>query len=818
MRKLNIYSFILALFLSACSNTTTKNKPIQQENNNTIQQENNNTVPRENNNTTPQENNETNVSIHLTINEILASNKNTIQDPNFQKYSDYIELYNDDNKSIDISGFGMSDKDAGDIWRFPASTTIAGKGFLLVWADKKDTALHSNFKLSADGEQVILYDKDNNIIDKFVFAKQYEDIAIGKKINGDIIYLQPTPNQDNNETENELDPSIDSNSSGDVYINELMASNTYTAMNDDFTDFSDWIELYNSSNQDKNISGYKLSDDPDKTDWSIPNDTIIPAKGYMIFWADKKETKRHTNFSLSSKGEELLLYNSNGQLIDSVTFPKQQGDISYGRHKDSKLWGYMEPSFAQKNSHWHSDSNRTDPSTLSHEGGFYDSNITVSITQDSADEIYFTLDGSTPSRSSTPYTNPLNIRQTTVLKTISYQNTLLPSKVNTNTYFISVDSILPIVSISMNSDYLYDDMYGIYTDGTNGISKMSCGEGSEPKNFLQAWERPSVVEYYDENKNSIFSIGLDIEISGQCSRFHPKKHLSFETNSKYGQKSIKYTFYPTKPQVDKVKDFKLRGGEGGFMLRDLLSVMLTESGILDIDYQAYKAVRMFMNGEYWGVYNIREKKGKDYLKSNYPDIDEKNLDIIGNGIKSGDKIEYNNLHTYIQEHNLSIEANYQHILTRIDEANFIDYMIIMTYSGNSDWGENNFRVWRERKTDEKWRWMLDDLDYGFIRPSYNTFDIATRPGMMMTDLFIGLLKNETFKNKFINRYNTLLDTLFSAQNVLQQIDILVDERRIYMNLEDKWGINLSRFDNDVQRIRDFATARVPEVRAQLGDL
>lgn len=604
-----------------------------------------------------------------------------------------------------------------------------------------------------------------------------------------------------------------------IYINEFLANNNTNKMDSDFYAFSDWIELYNNSNQNVNISGYGLSDDQTKTPWKIPSDTIIPAHRYIIFWADKKNTGLHTNFSLGRKGEEVILYDASGKIIDRIKYTKQKADISYGRD-NSGLWEYMEPTYQAKNKTGVLTTKRSSLPQFSIKGGFYNSPQTITISTEDGGEIHYTTDGSFPTKNSPKYSHPLSFSETTTLRAVGYKDGLIKSKDQTMTYFINWDTSLPVVSLSTDPKYFFDDTVGIYVTGTNGRPLLECrNTETEKHNYAQDWQRPVHIEYYNEQKNEDFSFNLDIAITGQCSRHNPKKSFSLELGGKYGTKTLKYKLYDSK-DITKFKDFRLRTGDKGYKIRDLISVALVTNGNLNIDYQAYRTVQLFLNGSYWGIYNIREKKGLEYLKSNYPDINTSNVDLISIKVKAGDKTAYNNLDNYVKTHDLSINENYQEVLNKVDEDSFIDYMILEIFSGNTDWPFNNFRAWREKKPGAKWRWILEDLDYGFVNTNVDrdNFAIATTPGVLKTDLFIALLKNPTFKTKFKNRFYELLNTLFTPSNLHSLIDKIVQERIDYMDMEPAaWGITLSRFNNDLVKIRDFADRRRNIVKRQLDN-
>ncbi len=609
-----------------------------------------------------------------------------------------------------------------------------------------------------------------------------------------------------------------------VHINEFLASNLNTAMDPDYYAFSDWIELYNNSDTTQNISGYYLSDDTDNpTKWQFPANTTIAPHGYLIVWADKKDKKKkalHTNFKLSSKKEHLLFSDPNGTTIDNFSFKDQTADISALHSTQGIL--YMSPTPGKANTQTYTTNKRSTVPTFSKEGGFYNDSFTLSLEAPSNTRIYYTTDGSIPNSSSQTYSSPITVSKNMTINAVAVEEGLFPSRMVTHTYLENVESKLPVVSLTVDPTYLYDNRVGIYVDGTNGKVIKGCKhDDSTPHNFGQKWKRPATVDYFDASHNEQFTIGADIAISGECSRFYKKKSFKFNLDSKYGTKSLHYNFYPDK-QIDKIKDFKIRAGNRGYEIGDILAAKIVSDGKLNIDYQSYQTVKMFMNGEYWGVYNIREKKSKNFIKNNYPDVDTDNLDIIKNGkiVKEGTLDAYKEL----------AKANTPQKMSQlVDVDNFIDYAILEIYSGNEDWSYSNTRAWRERKPGAKWRWMLDDLDEGFINYTIHTDNLNGSDGIRSDDhelshIFNTLMQDPAIKARFKNRFNQLLDTTFSPENMTRLATEIFNEREPYMPNQEpaKWFIGSEGYDtlpHDYpkykQNLFTFAQQRRDIVRAQL---
>ena len=284
----------------------------------------------------------------LFINELMADNQITIAGPD-ATYPDWIELYNADNETIDLGGMYLTDDLTKPEWQFPAGTTIESNGFLVVWADNASdlSSLHASFGLNAGGESIGLFASDSeSIIDSITFDRQVSDVSYGRLPDGseNWNYLTPTPGSANDlgEVVNVGVPSQFDIIPEGLFINELMADNQITIAGPDAT-YPDWIELYNADNETIDLGGMYLTDTlANPTKWRFPNNTVIEGGGYLVIWADNSSDKSslHSGFNLRANGEEVGLFASDGvTLIDSVVFPKQLGDVSYGRLPDgSENW------------------------------------------------------------------------------------------------------------------------------------------------------------------------------------------------------------------------------------------------------------------------------------------------------------------------------------------------------------------------------------------------------------------------------------------------------------------------------------------------
>ena len=273
----------------------------------------------------------------LVINEIMASNTETVTDQDGE-YEDWIELYNNSNQTLSLDNLYLSD-DSTDLtaWQFPSGLTIAPGAYLIVWCDKDEeqTGLHADIKFSLSGESAILsYGTSNSIIENITFGVQLADKSYARNPNGtgDFVIQSPTYNATNNG--GVVEGEIDKISVGDLVINELMASNITTVTDQD-GEFDDWIELYNNSSETLSLDNLYLSDTyADLTTWRFPAGLTIAPGSYLIVWCDNNDEQDglHADFKFSAIGENAILsYGNEDSIIESVSFGEQIDDKSYAR-------------------------------------------------------------------------------------------------------------------------------------------------------------------------------------------------------------------------------------------------------------------------------------------------------------------------------------------------------------------------------------------------------------------------------------------------------------------------------------------------------
>lgn len=628
-----------------------------------------------------------------------------------------------------------------------------------------------------------------------------------------------------------------------ILINEFLASNVTTNPDMvDFGDFSDWIELYNDEDFMVDLSGYYLTDDlSEAMKWKIPDNTVIPAKGFYFLWADGYDdipgqnyirewwprnipyiTKwSHTNFKLDKDGELIALFNPEGILVDSISFSGQIEDVSFGRKPDgSENWfRFGEPTPGS--------SNQTDgiASTefagaviFSVSGGFYDTPQSVSLSSNKGTgTIRYTLDGREPSTGSPEYSSALSVTEHTILKARVFDSGKLPGKVFGASYFINEDRTLPAFSIISDPEYLMGKELGIYL------------------NTLKEREIPVNLEFFPLDDEHGFSQQAGMRIGGENIYRFAQKPLNIYARGDYGESHIEYPVFEHLPyQAYKRLYLRNSGDDWPYtMIRDGMISSLIQDQVSN-SVQAYRPVVLYLNGDYWGIYNLREKLDAQYFSLHYntaeSDLDhlESNYEVI-----EGDSSDYLSLLDLASSSDLSDPDIYSQIASRADLHNLMDFVIVQAFLANSSWGHNR-ELWRDRGSDNLWRWVLVDMDRGF-----NTSRIGSNQIQDIYDkfeLFRYLTGNDHFKNEFLQRYSERLNTTFAPDRVISVIDSLASgiEAELPRHIT-KWGTfidslsitewgesagisSISNWNNEVQKFRTFAVQRPSSAIQNLSSL
>jgi hypothetical protein len=399
-----------------------------------------------------------------------------------------------------------------------------------------------------------------------------------------------------------------------------------------------------------------------------------------------------------------------------------------------------------------------------------------------------------------------NIYKGTVVRAMVVKPGALPSPIVSKSYFVSPLGVnrfpLPVISIGITESKLFDYEDGIYVAGKNWDDWRDTHPTLEP-DFVEAGnyflsgitaERSANFTYL-VNGAEVLNQNVGLRIHGGESSTYESKSFNVYARSDYGSDKMDYKFF-SDLNDDKFERLVFRNSGGDFhntMFRDALNHKIVKS--LRSTIEEYQPTVTFINGEFWGILNIRDKRDDNWFKRVY-NIDGADLDLLENSgveteyIESGDTVDFLNLRTYLENNSLASDANFQYIKTRIDTDNFMDYYIANIYMDNGDWPGTNTVYWRKRVPytpnapyghDGRWRWVLHDMDdtFGVASDSFNHNNLAAAtatggpvwPNPEWSTLFLRrMLENPTFKNDFINRFADLMNTTFLPERVIGLLD------------------------------------------------
>ena len=597
-----------------------------------------------------------------------------------------------------------------------------------------------------------------------------------------------------------------------VFINEIAAAGTPYV--DEQDDREDWIELYNANNFEVDLSGLYLTDNYGDLDLhKIPDGVTISANGFLTFFADSDEEDGvlHTNFNLRSKGEEvaLAMQLSTGLVIlDSISFDDAPFMSSYGRQTDGAsewiLFGAPTPDASNNGADLY-----LIPPTFTLPSGVYDNIQEVTeITHPEQDvTIYYTTDASLPDNSDFLYSAPITISGTRNIRAIAYKNGYAPSQIANAAYLTEIESNIPIIYLTTELENFFDPEIGIYVTGTNGIPL--CGL-QDTANYNRDWERPINFKMFLPDGSEVVDVNAGVKISGVCSRQNAMKSLAISLREKdYGNGELGYRLFDNRDHNNYLR-FKLRNSGQDYNrmgFRDMANQAMLKGVVKDLEYQNGQAARVYLNGQFWGIHNIREKYTGEFFADNFG-ANAKKIDILKSPglpwveVKQGSTTEFNTLFDFVQNNSLVDENNYQYFEENVDINAFLNYWIAMTYLANTDWPANNLTVWKEQKEGKKWRYCVADTDgstKNFLSelslPEYNTLDSIMVPDSEVwpnhssSTLFLRrLVEREDFQNEFVQRACSFIGLVYSEQRAHHFADSI---KALYdPNIEDhltKWG-------------------------------
>ena len=638
---------------------------------------------------------------------------------------------------------------------------------------------------------------------------------------------------------------LHSNLLGQIVINEFSASN-FDSHQDNYGEYEDWIELYNTSNSDVDLNGWYLTDKPNNlTKWQFPSSFIVSANSVAIIYCSGLDEINggvaHSNFKITQTkfNEVFVLSDASGSVVDSISVVPAQKSHSRGRDVNGgSTWSLFTTATPNANNTGAMLEYAPMPS-FSQTSGYYSGpfDLTLSSTDPNA-LIYYTTDGSRPDNSANLYTGPFNISSTSVIKAVAYSTngSVPPSFIDYHTFFINDTHTIPILSVSGDSVAI------LIEDGLQTIGSWWNGVPHEPQGTIEWFDKNGVLldkgtGEFNKHGNDSWAYdqrGFDYVMRDQFGYNHALQDKVFDTKSR-----DKFQRVIVKAAANDNYPFSF--GSSGAHIRDAYIQHLSQLADLRLDERSTKSCILYLNGQYWGVYEMREKVDDHDFTDYYYDQDKNNLQFLktwgGTWIEYGGpqaQTDWDNLKNFITTNSMANQANYQTVKSQYNTGSIIDYFLLNSYVVCGDWLNWNTAWWRGMDTageKKKWRYTLWDMDntfdHGTNYTGVPTMSVNADPcdpsslsdpgGQGHVPIWNELLNNSDFFDDYLNRWQDLANGYLSCDTMISILDSMIAVIDPEMPRQiAKWGGTYTEWQSNVQDVRDFINARCSIMNAGFG--
>lgn len=635
-----------------------------------------------------------------------------------------------------------------------------------------------------------------------------------------------------------------------IYISEVVTANgSYT---DSDGDYSDWIEIHNRGDEKQNLAGYCLTDDANKDSWwEFPEVEIAPGEYLLVFASGKDKVtdagELHADFKINCMGESLWLRDPSGKVIERLTIPEIPFDTSYGMLGETYVTFAEGSPGAANTQQTYLKTKKTKELVYSVESGVYAQSLRLELlTEETKAEIYYTMDGSIPTDKSLKYQgeeieisdrteeknrytsvwsspydwegddgysyDPSPQYKATVVKVRLYfpEEDTWSEKVWTNTYLVGANYSLPVISLSAEEADLFDEKTGICVPGERYTSYLANAQTIDPEprnrdaNYRSDRKISGYLEYFSESGKKVMENKITLRICGNISRGSGMKSFAVYA---WGEKETDQFSYPIFGTDCKDKDGKVITSFSSLRLRNFgndgrrskFRDALAQSLIYDLDLgnQAYQPAILLINGEYYGLCEVRENRDGQYFEK-HTGISEKDLQEIkiadlGKGAETEEEADFLELVSYMEENDLSVEENYRFVEERLDVERFLDYILVQLYLQNVDWTNNNCNFYRDRNlqdesADSRWKVLVYDLDYSINYEYEDNYTDFYELDSYCAKMVRALLENEQCRMYYIQRFEELMENYFEPSKGLELLEQFQTE------LESEIPEDLSRWN------------------------
>lgn len=610
-----------------------------------------------------------------------------------------------------------------------------------------------------------------------------------------------------------------SSACADIVINEVMASNGFYENGEAY----DWVELYNDGKNTENLSGWYLSDSKkNPLKWSFPEGTKLKAGGYLTVFctgedgiSPGKGDTFYTGFSISASGETLILSDAEGTEIQRAELPQQYGCVSWGKPAGGGEYGFFENPTRGKKNDEKAFAFRTGRPELSTAGGFYTDSVTVNASAPAGAVLRYTTDGETPTEKSKAFpAEGLTLKETTPLRVKAFRDGEVTSETESATYFINDDPQTAIVSLISDDKYLFSKKTGMLVKGTGSIP-----------NYSKGYEYPVHIEYFSKEGVREISQTGTMTCSGHSARINSQKSIALYARKAWGPEKFYFNPFPTRDYPE-YKSLLLRAANSDYSatrLRDIVGTSLAEGQ--DILYQDHEVIQVYINGRYWGHYNLREKINKHFVAAyeGVTDPDEiDNIDILARTgrdefLQNGDNTDWLELCDFCKKNKLTDPDNLAYVEERLDIDSMFTHAAFEIILGNIDF--TNVRIYRV--PGGKWKFLLFDVEACWRNLERTPIEYYIKPVSAKIQGFRheplnALLQVPEYKDRFLRRVSELLSTVFRWDNVEAKFDeVIAQLEPILPRHISRWkNMKMENWRKNIKATKYYARVRpkkIPEM-------
>ncbi len=572
----------------------------------------------------------------------------------------------------------------------------------------------------------------------------------------------------------------------------------------------DWIELWNSGPEPVDLTDWHLTDDggfPEK--WPLPS--VICRPGQYLVIDDSTIKPEMSRLGISSDGETLRLFDAQGHLVDVLVIGRLRPGVTAGRIEVDRTrvaMFFADPTPGKPNSSAYATGYTSTP-TISGPTGLYQTEsfwLMISSATPGA-RIHYTLDGSVPTEKSAIYTTPIRIEKNTVVSTVAMADGLLDSDCRTATFLFVKPHTVPVVCLAGNPAHMRD----VFEKGSR-YYKPEYGVS---------------VEYFEPDGQPGVAFRAGVTPKGRASLDYPQKSVTLKLRGAYGDPEVDYPFFPDST-VTIFSAITLRNGG-----QDLPDARLRNSFFqklsngLRVDSIHTRPVVLYVNGRYWGLFDLDEEQEAGYFEAYY-DADEESIELIDRNDTAvmGSSKEYLKIRRDAKSWNLSDDAVFARFADRVDIDACIDYLVANIYFGNGDM--LNQRFWRTTDYAIRWRPLLFDLDWSmrFNDANRNKFSLYFSPdgslagneSITYVDIFYGLKKNKMWRDRLVDRFIEIAYNDYDTERVLRLFDETVRQLEPEMDRQiARWGMPSSKthWQRETIALRSALSRRRDIVLSQL---